>query len=133
MKGETIMDMLGIKNVQVKEFRTNNGDEIKDLNEFLKYKSGKIIDIRFTEVANYEWCQVIYQEDIVKQKVYIINGYSKTIGHWEVELFLSKEKAEKQFAYYVDEYDATVSFDDEWYASCDDGVTWMSLEEREIK
>lgn len=66
-------------------------------------------------------------------KIQMINGYSKQIGHWEVELLASREKAEKRFNNYVDEYEATRDEDDEWYATCNDGVTWMSLEEREVE
>lgn len=66
-------------------------------------------------------------------KVQTINGYSRIIGHWEVELLASREKAEERFNNYVDEYEATRDEDDEWYATCNDGVTWMSLEEREVE
>ena len=66
-------------------------------------------------------------------KVQMINGYSRITGHWEVELLASREKAEERFNNYVDEYEATRDFHDEWYASCDDGVTWMSLEEKEVE
>lgn len=66
-------------------------------------------------------------------KVYVLNGYSRNSGQWEVELLASKEKAENRFNNYVDEFQATRSEEDEYFATCDDGVTWMSMEEREIE
>ena len=48
-------------------------------------------------------------------KIQVINGYSKQIGHWEIELIVSRKEAERRFNNYVSEYEATTSEEDEWY------------------
>ena len=64
--------------------------------------------------------------------IWLINGYTKEIGIWEVELFTDKSKAEEMFKYYVKDYNAEVSEDNEWFAMCGDGIGRFYLEEQEI-
>ena len=65
-------------------------------------------------------------------KIWLINGYTQEIGIWEVELFTSKKDAEWMFNHYVEDYKATISDDNEWFAQCDDGIGRFYLEERFI-
>ena len=67
-----------------------------------------------------------------KLKLYMINGYTKNIGSWEVEHFRNEDDAVKAFENYVDEYEATIDEDDEWYATVDDGYGWFTLTEIEV-
>lgn len=64
--------------------------------------------------------------------IWLITGYTKEVGVWEVELFKNKGEAVSMFNHYKVEYEATTSEDNEWYATCNDGVGRFWLEERFI-
>lgn len=65
-------------------------------------------------------------------KIWLINGYTKNIGLWEVDLFTDKESAKETFNYYLKEYNASVCSDNKYVATTSDGYGKFYLEEREI-
>lgn len=64
-------------------------------------------------------------------EIYLITGYTKNIGLWEVEIFRDREDAVNAFNYYIEEYNAVISKDDEWLAEEPDGG-YFYLERRVI-
>lgn len=75
-----------------------------------------------------------YEEKITANKttLYLINGYTKEVGVWDVELFRDRQEATERFKHYVESYNAELDDDDPNSAICpnDEGGFW--LEERII-
>lgn len=64
--------------------------------------------------------------------IWLITGYTRQVGVWDVELFTSKLDAEAQFNYYIKDYEAQVAADNPWVATCKDGIGRFYLEERHL-
>ena len=65
-------------------------------------------------------------------KLWLITGYTKEIGVWEVELFRDKNEADDMFKHYVEDYNAELDEDNKNFATCSDGVGRFWLEERDL-
>lgn len=64
--------------------------------------------------------------------IYLITGYTKEVGVWEVELFRDRQEATEQFKHYVEDYNAELDENNSNYAMCPDGIGRFWLEERTI-
>ena len=65
-------------------------------------------------------------------KLWLITGYTKEIGVWEVELFRDKNEADDMFKHYVEDYNAELDDGNKNFATCSDSIGRFWLEEREI-
>lgn len=64
--------------------------------------------------------------------IYLITGYTKEVGVWEVELFRDYDEAVHHFKQHVEDYNAELDEDNTNFALCPDGVGRFWLEERTI-
>lgn len=67
--------------------------------------------------------------------MWVISGYTREVGVWDVELYEDYDKAKWQFDYYVSDYDAWVEnyTDGSVTAMCKDGVGRFFLQYVEIR
>lgn len=63
-------------------------------------------------------------------KVYVITGYSKHIGSFEPEIFVSKEKALEALENYREEYEGVS--EDKTYITFEDGYGWATVTETKV-
>lgn len=63
-------------------------------------------------------------------KVYVITGYSKSIGSFEPEIFASKEKALVALEQYREEYEGVA--EDETYITFEEGYGWATVTETKV-
>lgn len=64
--------------------------------------------------------------------IYLITGYTKEVGVWEVELFRDYDEAVQHFKQHVEDYNAELDEDNPNFALSPDGVGRFWLEERTI-
>lgn len=64
--------------------------------------------------------------------LWLITGYTKEIGVWEVELYRDRNEAVEQFKHYVEDYNAELDENDPNFALCNDGIGRFWIEEREV-
>jgi len=63
--------------------------------------------------------------------LYIINGWTDSVGQWELEPYDNYKDARYEFDGYIEEYNAVEENNYKDYAVCDEGRFW--IEEVELR